>query len=324
MSCQIRRNNYREYKVLLQEAKKLEILFAEDVLLEEHFIESCSMLEDIEIYGSKISKAHDDILKRLLLHQKTIIKLELNCTIINSSFLSVLYQSNIQELYLTHLIFNQEIIDFLCNGITNSKIKTLDLSYNDFINNSCFEKLCSCLPKTSIKFLFLCCCHISTEGSFHLFQVIERTKIYYLDLFQNDIMDKGVECLCSLLPSTNIKFIDIGKNNLSDASCQYFANILHQTKLQHLWINDTEITKNGIESIYNVIRNTYLVNFQYPLRLMSRFQFVPLFYENRKKIRRYNQTVHFRNFLAIMEVKEIFYPDVFFIPELVDIILSFL
>lgn len=40
----------------------VEILFAEDVLLQENFISCCEHVEDIEIYGSIIYATHDIIL----------------------------------------------------------------------------------------------------------------------------------------------------------------------------------------------------------------------------------------------------------------------
>lgn len=324
MKCQIRRNNIFQYEELLKGAKKLEILFAEEVLLQKNFVACCEEINDIEIYGSKISREHDDILKILLMTQKSIMKLELNCTITSSLFLSILNQTNIQELYLTHLLFNHKpVIESLCNGIEMSNLKSLDLSYNDFDNVS-FKKLTTSLKKTCIKFLFLCCCNITKERSFYLFQILPHAKINYLDLFQNDIEDEGIEFLSTVLPDTQMKFLDIGKNSLSDVSCFHLAKVLPKTVLQNLWINDHHITKNGIEHIYKIARQTYITNFQYPLRLMSRFHFIPVFFENRKKIRQYNRTVHYRNFLSLLEIRKDFTLEVLFISELSEIIMTFL
>lgn len=323
MSCQIRRNNVDEYENLIKKVSKLEILFAENVLLKEKFIECCHHIQDIEIYGSKISKEHDESLTLLLLTNQSLTKLELNCTITSSGFLSTIHNTNIQELYITHLIFSHKMVETLCSGIEGSKLRTLDLSYNDFDTVS-FSKLCHSFRKTAIKFLFLCCCNITTERSHSLFRILSSSLIQYMDLFQNDIQDEGIKYLCSVLEFTKMKFLDIGKNNLSDDSCFEIAKVLPKTKLQHLWVNDSDITNIGIEYIHAIIRKTYITNFQYPLRLMNRFHFVPIFYENRKKIKRYNQTVHFRNFLSLMENRNVFQPEVLFVRDLSEMIMTFL
>jgi hypothetical protein len=323
MSCQIRKTNYKDYETLLQNVKKVEILFANEVFLEENFIDFCHEMEELEIYGSSITKIHDDVLKSLLLYQKKILKLELNCTILNSSFLSIIWKTSVQELYLTHLIFTYDMIDSLSEGLLNSKVKTLDLSHNAFCVEQ-FQKLCNCLPKTSIENLFLCCCHLTCECSFHLFDNISSTRINYLDLFQNNIGEQGVKHLCRIIPLTKLKFLDIGSNQLTDRSCEDLACILPSTKLQYLWLMDRNITHQGILCLFHVFPKTMIINFQYPFRLMNRYEFIPIFCENRKKIKHYNNTAHFRNFISLMECRQNFDLEVFFIPELTRIILSFL
>lgn len=321
--CQIRRNNYLEYEILLKNAKKVEILFAEDVLLQENFSECCKEVEEIEIYGSKISSLHDSSLQKLLVSQKTITSLSLNCIITSSSFLSVIHQTNLQELYLTHFILNENLIHFLTKGIKHSKLKTLDLSYNDF-NDSSFKLLCNSLTSTYITSLFLCCCHVTTERFSHLTNILDKSKITHLDLFLNKIKNEGVSNLCNILPLTKLKYIDLGKNDLTDNACFEIANILPKTLLQNLWLNDNDITTKGIESIFHTCPCTYLTNFQYPLRIMNRFHFIPIFYKNRKKILQYNGTIHFRNFLSLIHLRNENVPDFFYNKDLTGYIMTFL
>ena len=322
MICQIRKNNLTEFENKIRNAQKIEILFAEEVLLQKGFIECCENIEDIEIYGSKIGKDHDKVLHQILLNNKSLTKLDLNCTITSSLFLSALNQTKIKELYITHLVFHKTMVDKLCTGLIGSKLLTLDLSYNDFDSTS-FEKICTSLKNTKVKYLFLCCCNITIDRADLLFAMLPQSRIQYLDLFRNDVQDQGVRTLCALLERTKLNFLDLGKNNLTNMSLKDMARVLPTTKLQHLWVNDYGITSSGIQSIYDIVSHTYLTNFQFPFRLMNRFEFIPYFLQNRRKVRHYNETVHFRNFLTLMEFRNVFTPEVLFVPGLSEMIMTF-
>ena len=146
----------------------------------------------------------------------------------------------------------------------------------------------------------------------------------HLDLCLNKSKNEGVSNLCNILPSTKLKYIDLGKNDLTDTACFEIANILPKTLLQKLWLNDNDITTKGIESIFHTCPYSYLTNFQYPLRIMNRFHFIPIFYKNRKKIIQYNATIHFRNFLSLIYLRNENVPDFFYNEDLTRYIMTFM
>lgn len=286
-----------------------------------NIVELSKNIKILEINSSFCNQEHFSVIENLLFETNvSICRLQVPlCE--NFYFLNKIYMSNLTKLYLIDVRFCVESMTFLGNGIVESKLETLDISYNN-LKDYLFQILCNHFEKTRIRFLTLVSNQLSFVSILSLMKIIHNTKITNIDLFYNRITDLGVEYLFEKLHLSKIRFLDISKNCLTSKSCCIISEKLPYTKLTTLWIYDDDLSILDTNQIINAIPSSFLSNFYCSGQLVNENLFSML-EKNKKKIERFNAKIHFKNFINLICYRERI-PQVFLIKDLIHYIEDFL
>ncbi|XP_036372618.1 NACHT, LRR and PYD domains-containing protein 3-like isoform X3 [Megalops cyprinoides] len=150
----------------------------------------------------------------------------------------------------------QESCKIIASALTTntSHLQELDLSYNNYVEDSGVRLLCSGLtsPHCKLKRLALAGCQI-TEGSCDALASALRSKSSHLtelDLSHNHVGDSGLRLLLAGLKSLTCKLekLLLGRCNLSEHCCKDLASVLrlHHTELRELELRDNDLIDSGV------------------------------------------------------------------------------
>ncbi|CAF2408592.1 unnamed protein product [Rotaria sp. Silwood2] len=136
--------------------------------------------------------------------------------------------------------------------INNSKLKSLDLSFNSISDTGVYSLSQALLPNknSSLKILYLSKNNISNDGVIYLSEMLKTNyTLKELWLSHNGIDDEGVKKLAHVLAYYNktLKTLSLSMNMLiTNASIDYLIEMFeHNRTLKHIWIKDCNLSEQG-------------------------------------------------------------------------------
>uniref|UniRef100_A0A3Q3EY25 NACHT LRR and PYD domain-containing protein n=1 Tax=Labrus bergylta TaxID=56723 RepID=A0A3Q3EY25_9LABR len=168
------------------------------------------------------------------------IETDSSCEELQEGKLTVIY------IYIFYSLFR--LRDCSLSEISCSSLVSLDLSYNNKLQDSGVKLLCDYLqsPNCRLETLSLFSCSLSEISCSSLASALKSNPFHLreLDLGDNKLQDSGVKLLCDYLPNCRLETLRLMNCSLSEISCSSLASAL-KSNPSHL--KQLDLTSNVLQ-----------------------------------------------------------------------------